>query len=261
MRDFLKVLVFVVLILFAFSYMALSIPQQASLPPVKENLDPALIKTKSDLVGVGRKLFFGKGQCALCHSIGPSHGARAPDLEGIGGKLTREFLYETLTQPATYIYLDYTASPPKPFPAKMPQINRPPVDLTDPELLAVIAFVQTLGGEVTVEPKELAAFLPPPEVKGDPAAGKAIFDRMGCAGCHNELPKALAKYQSDATLRAAVIRPAGVTDETVGKDGKRPHRDYDRKLSVRDLDDLMAHLGELRLSAAPVPPVREAMHR
>lgn len=238
-KDFLKVLVFVLVILGLFYMMASSIPQQASLPPVKENLDPTQIKTKADLVLVGKKIFFGKGQCALCHTIGESHGARAPNLEGIGGKLTREFIYESLTQPDKYIYMDYTSSPPKPFPAQMPKINKPPVNLSDAEMLAVMSFVQQLGGEVTIEPRELAAFLPPPKVTGDPEAGRNVFGRMACAECHKQMPSILGKYASEETLRAAVVRPAG------GTEGKPPHPDFNKKLSVKDLDDLMAYLQTL----------------
>lgn len=155
--PFLKMVMFAVLVLAAFSYMSFSIPQMASLPPVKETLDPAKVKTKGELVAVGRKLFFGKGQCALCHSIGPGETARCPNLAGIGAKLTREFIYESLTHPSSYIYLDYTSAPPRPFAAEMPRINRPPVNLNEAELLAVVAFVQSLGGEVTVDPQELIA--------------------------------------------------------------------------------------------------------
>jgi len=241
MANFIRVTVFVLVILGAFYYMASSIPQQASLPPAKEQLDPAQIKTKADLVNVGRKLFFGKGQCALCHTIGASHGARAPNLEGVGAKLTREFIYESTTQPSKYIYYDYTSSPPKPFPAQMPKINKPPVDLSDAELLAVISFVQSLGGEVTVEPRELAAFLPPPVVKGDAEAGRLVFNKLECARCHQQLPSVLAKYASKESLRAAVVRPAGTT-----ADGKPPHVEFDRKLSIKDLDDLMAYLEGLQ---------------
>lgn len=242
-NTFAKVLLFTVVILAAFSYMSFSIPQQASLPPVKEKIDPAAIKTKGELVVVGRKLFFGKGQCALCHSIGPSEAARCPDLAGIGAKLTREFLYESLTHPDTFTYLDYTADPPRPFPAEMPRINRPPVDLTAAELMAVIAFVQSLGGEVTVEPRELAAFLPPPVIQGDSAAGREVAGRMQCLSCHQNLPVALGKYADPRTLRAAIIHPAG------GGEGKPPHQDFDRKLSIRELDDLLAYLRELQPKA------------
>ncbi|WP_447974222.1 cytochrome ubiquinol oxidase subunit I [Nitrospira sp. Kam-Ns4a] len=142
--------------LIAFAFLAFQVPQTPSLPPAREEFDASKIKTQADIVKVGQKLFFSKGQCALCHSIGPSEAARCPDLKGIGAKLTKEFLYESLTQPQAYTYLVYDhAGPPKPFPAKMPAINKPPVGLTEPELLAVIAFVQSLGGEVTVQPEEV----------------------------------------------------------------------------------------------------------
>jgi hypothetical protein len=36
------------------------------------------------------------------------------------------------------------------FVAGMPVINKPPIGLTDPEILAVIAYLQSLGGKVTV---------------------------------------------------------------------------------------------------------------
>lgn len=252
MKDYLKVLAFVVAILWGFYYISSSIPQQASLPPVKEKLDPSMIRTKADLVSVGKKLFFGKGQCALCHTIGPSHGARAPNLEGVGAKLSREFIYESLTQPSAYIYKDYTARPPKPFPAHMPQINKPPVDLSDAELLAVMAFVQQLGGEVTVEPRELAAFLPPPVVKGDPDAGKAVYARLDCEGCHQNLGNSLSKYTSPGALRATVVRPRGGVE---GPDGvlRSPHVEFDRKLTVKNLDDLMAYLETI----VPAPAAKE----
>ncbi|MGH7231410.1 MAG: cytochrome ubiquinol oxidase subunit I, partial [Nitrospiraceae bacterium] len=142
--------------LIAFAFLAWQVPQTASLAPKHEEFDPSQIKTQADLIKMGQKLFFSKGQCALCHSIGPSESARCPDLMGIGAKLTREFIYESLTQPQAYLYVAYDhEGPPRPFSAKMPAINKPPVGLSEPELLAVIAFVQSLGGVVTIQPEEL----------------------------------------------------------------------------------------------------------
>ena len=90
-----------------------------------------------------------------------------PDLQGIGAKLKREFIYESLTQPQSYVYRDYHTSPSKPFPATMPAIDKPPVGLSEPELLAVLGFVQSLGGEVTVRPEEMKAFVPTTISTGD----------------------------------------------------------------------------------------------
>ena len=85
---FVRVIGFVAIVLGLFSIIALSVPQMASLPPAEEKFDMANIKTATDMAAIGQKIFFSKGQCALCHSIGPSESARCPDLKGIGAKLT-----------------------------------------------------------------------------------------------------------------------------------------------------------------------------
>lgn len=154
---FLRVVGFVIIVLGIFALIALGIPQMASLPPAEEKFDVASIKTSADMAAIGQKIFFSKGQCALCHSIGPSESARCPDLKGIGAKLTREFIYESLTQPQAYIYLDYRhEGPPKQYPARMPPINKNPIGLSNNEILSVIAFLQQMSGEpITVSPAEI----------------------------------------------------------------------------------------------------------
>ena len=151
-----KVAGFVVMILVAYTSLAFSLPQRESHPPVEEKLDLTTIATGADLAKTGSKIFFGKGQCALCHTIG-SEGGRCPNLQGAGARLTREFIYETLTQPAAYIKLDFDLPYPQPFAAKMPEINKPPIGLNPQELLTVISFIQSNGGKITVEPSELSS--------------------------------------------------------------------------------------------------------
>lgn len=154
---FVRVVGFVIIVLGLFSMTALGVPQMASLPPAEEKFDVASIKTASDMAAIGQKIFFSKGQCALCHSIGPSESARCPDLKGIGAKLSREFIYESLTQPQAYVYLDYRhEGPPKEYPARMPHINKNPIGLSNNEILSVIAFLQQMSGEpITVSPAEI----------------------------------------------------------------------------------------------------------
>lgn len=154
---FVRVVGFVMIVLGLFSMTALGVPQMASLPPAEEKFDVASIKTASDMAAIGQKIFFSKGQCALCHSIGPSESARCPDLKGIGAKLSREFIFESLTQPQAYIYLDYRhEGPPKEYPARMPYINKNPIGLSKNEILSVIAFLQQMSGEpITVSPEEI----------------------------------------------------------------------------------------------------------
>ena len=145
---FLRVLGFVAMVLGVFSLIALSVPQMASLPPAVETFDLASVKSPDDLASIGQKIFFSKGQCALCHSIGPSESARCPDLNGIGAKLAPKFIYESLTQPQAYIYLDYRHDGiPKEYPAQMPHIDQDPIGLSKQEIYSVIAFLQKMSGE------------------------------------------------------------------------------------------------------------------
>jgi len=145
---FLRVVGFVAMVLGTFSLIALSVPQMASLPPAIETFDLAEVKSPDDLAAIGQKIFFSKGQCALCHSIGPSESSRCPDLNGIGAKLAPEFIYESLTQPQAYIYLDFRhGTKPEEYPARMPHIDKDPIGLTKPEIYSVIAFLQKMSGE------------------------------------------------------------------------------------------------------------------
>lgn len=145
---FVRVLGFVIIMLGIFTLIALGVPQMASLPPKVETFDIASVKTPDDLASIGQKIFFSKGQCALCHSIGPSESARCPDLAGIGAKLAPEFIYESLTQPQAYVYLDFRHEGlPQEYPARMPHINKNPIALSEQEIYSVIAFLQKMSGE------------------------------------------------------------------------------------------------------------------
>ena len=148
-------------LLLVFAWMSGAVPQMESHPPKKVAFDPMQINTKADLVDAGKKLFFGKGQCALCHSLEKTEAPRAPIMLGRGAKRTREYIYESMVKPKAFIYKQYAmAGPSKFFPAQMPRINKPPVGLSETEMLAVVAFIQSLGGKVTVEPEEVRALVP-----------------------------------------------------------------------------------------------------
>ena len=148
-------------LLIFFVYLSNWVPQLVSLPPKKVAFDPTQIKTKADLAEAGKQLFFGKAQCALCHSVEQTEAPRAPAMQGLGAKRTREYIYESMVKPEAVIYKQYAEEgPAKLFSSQMPIINKPPVDLSETEMLAVVAFVQSLGGQVTVEPEEIKALIP-----------------------------------------------------------------------------------------------------
>lgn len=182
------------------------VPQIESRPPAELQLSPDA--TPEQLVAAGEQLFYGKGTCALCHSIEPSDAARCP-LLGAGplgpamglraeerikepgykgaAKNGVDYLVESLVHPGDYLV--------EGFPAIMPVINRPPIALNVDEIAAVVAFLQSIqGGQVTVTPKAVAAYLG--EEERAPAEAAPVVATMGnrppeqlinelaCAACH-----------------------------------------------------------------------------
>ena len=77
-----KVSVFALLVMGAYTYYANSIPQVQSKPPEELSLEGGNV-SPDQLVKAGEGIFKEKGTCEICHRIGQK-GTRAPDLAGIG---------------------------------------------------------------------------------------------------------------------------------------------------------------------------------
>jgi putative heme-binding domain-containing protein len=76
------------------------------LPPVAE-----LVKRKGNPAN-GKAVFAGAGTCAKCHIVNGEGKSVGPDLSGVGAKLSREALYESVLVPSAAIshsYETYTA--------------------------------------------------------------------------------------------------------------------------------------------------------
>jgi len=124
--------------------------------PQKEVQPPAEVAIKSDLstaemAKVGRQIMEGKGFCLTCHTIGKASGPyRFPDLANVAvraktrepGLTDVEYLAQAMYEPNAFIVPGFNPG--------MPTINKPPIGLTDQEILCVIAYLQTLGGTPTV---------------------------------------------------------------------------------------------------------------
>jgi mono/diheme cytochrome c family protein len=102
------------------------------------------------MVTVGRQMFEGKGLCTTCHTIGRTGALRFPDLDGIAARATTrvaglsdvEYLAQSMYEPDAFVVPGFNPG--------MPAINKPPIGLTDQEILCVIAYLQSLGGTPTV---------------------------------------------------------------------------------------------------------------
>ena len=151
----------------------------------------------------GEKIFWGDGQCSTCHKIGTSGSAtRGPDQEGLASRAEErakelgmasglDYLVESIVDPDKYIVKGYDKI--------MPRVYDPPIMLSREKILAVLAFLQTLGGEPDIgalmkykdkipeaSKKKVKPWVPPIVV--DAAEGeKVFFDEtrpVTCGKCH-----------------------------------------------------------------------------
>jgi len=131
-----------------YGYVGQLVPQKEVQAPKETTLRADL--TTGDMVKIGREIMDGKGLCLTCHSIGKTGALRFPDLAGVDARaMTRvpglndvEYFAQSMYDPTAYVVPG--------FPPAMPPINKPPIGLTDQEILCVIAYLQTLGGTPTV---------------------------------------------------------------------------------------------------------------
>lgn len=149
----LKILVLAVLTTLFYTYVGQMVPQKIVEAPAV--IEIAADVSTEQMVAIGKKIFEGKGMCSTCHTIGSSGSLRFPDLGGIAttaatridGMDQLEYLAQSMYEPDIFIVEGYNSG--------MPAIDKPPIGLTDGEILTVIAYLQSLGGtpDITMETK------------------------------------------------------------------------------------------------------------
>lgn len=151
----------------------------------------------------GEKIFWGDGQCGTCHKIGTSGSAtRGPDQDGLSSRAEErakelglasglDYLVESIVDPEKYIVKGYDKI--------MPRVYDPPIMLSREKILAVIAYLQTLGGEADLNAvmkykdkipeaskKKVKPWIPPVVV--DAKEGERVFfdetRPVTCGKCH-----------------------------------------------------------------------------
>jgi mono/diheme cytochrome c family protein len=131
-----------------YTWVGQMVPQKEVQPPQVVNI--AKDVTTAQMVEIGKGIFEGKGLCHTCHKIGGSGPARFPDLAGIGERAATRipgmsglaYLAHSIYEPDSFIVPGFIKG--------MPTINKPPIGLTDDEIKAVIAYLQSLGGTPTI---------------------------------------------------------------------------------------------------------------
>ena len=132
-----------------YGYVGQMVPQSQVQPPPTTIVIPADLTT-DQMVPLGRQIMETKGLCFTCHTVGRTGALRFPDLAGIGGRAAErvpglsdiEYFAQSMYEPDAFVVPGFNPG--------MPAINRPPIALTDQEILIVIAYLQSLGGTPTV---------------------------------------------------------------------------------------------------------------
>jgi hypothetical protein len=158
---------------FFYTYVGQMVPQKEVLPPEETVIRADL--TTADMVMVGQQVMNGKGLCFTCHTLGKTEGPfRFPDLSGVDVRaMTRvpglndvEYFAQSMYEPEKFIVPGFNPG--------MPVINKPPIGLTDQEILCVIAYLQSLGGTPTVTLQTSHQYYTPPgAAPGAPGAAPA----------------------------------------------------------------------------------------
>jgi mono/diheme cytochrome c family protein len=147
----LKVAIVVIALNLFFVYIGVYVlPQSESRPPKTIKIEEGV--SQEELIRAGEEIVFGKGQCMVCHPMKAEAGMRSPAVANIWREMEKEaqqrgitveeHVFEALVNPSKYVMKGQEDI--------MPPSNEPPTSLTDAELIAVAAYLQSMGGKITI---------------------------------------------------------------------------------------------------------------
>ncbi len=188
--NVMKLLTFSLAVIWFYAFVAGLVPESSTAVSLTELdwSDPDAVAEQGALV------FNGKGQCSACHTVDPSAPpGRCPDLTDIGitaanrvpGMAAKDYLIESLYEPEKYLVTGYGKI--------MPPVWKAPIALSKLEIEAVIAYLQSQGGEIDPTPFDepidradtaVASAALPPLLTGDPELGKKVYVNAACISCH-----------------------------------------------------------------------------
>ncbi len=202
-KTILKVFIFLLVVLGTFMWIGQSITAMTG----GEKKASAEVEVSPE---GGEAIFWGKGRCYTCHSLGDQGSAvRCPNLGQFGEKFAlpigaraeerakerseetgnhytgTDYLVESLAKPDAYIVEGYKN--------EMAIVFAPPISLSLKEIKAVISYLQSQGGDMDLDsienPSEVAnsyytrIAAASAAGGGDPSAGEEVF-ADNCAECH-----------------------------------------------------------------------------
>jgi mono/diheme cytochrome c family protein len=259
----LKIVLVVALTLAAYTLVANMIPQIESEVPEELSLSGEV--TPQQLVAAGERVYNGAGGCTACHGLG----TRAPNLltsEGDAGPIgnrcadrqpgmdCKEYIHTSLVDPSAYVVEGYAPI--------MPEVSR---TLSNNQIWALVAFLQSQGGEVTVTAEDIgAAGAKAPSAAasaGADGAGTApatddprqLMDELGCLACHQIAGEGNAVGPSfddvgarhdAAFIRESILNPAAQASPGYENLTSLMPPNFGERMSAAQLEALVRFLAE-----------------
>ena len=253
----LKVLVIAILVVGFYTTVAHIIPQLQS--EVPEALARGSGVTPEALVAAGEKIYNGAGGCTACHGLGTRAPNMLTDYKGQGaigarcgtrkpGMSCKAYLYESLTQPQAYIVAG--------FDPIMPDMRK---QLSDDQIWAAVAFLESQGGEVDVTGEDIQKTAPA-KTGGSAPSGPAmtatldpvaLYSEKGCIGCHQLDGKGgavgpswdhLGSRRSAASIRKKILDPKSDTTKGFEKFAGTMPATFGQMLTAAQLEALVTFL-------------------
>jgi mono/diheme cytochrome c family protein len=266
----LKVALVVIGTLAFYTFLANSIPQVESDVPTELTFGADVSPER--LVAAGEELYLGAGGCTACHGLGTRAPHLVADEGGTGtigarcasrepGKDCKTYLHDSLVRPNDFLVPGY-----QPI---MPDMSR---TLSGTQIWALVAYLQSLGGEVTVTGADLPAESPgqatgtasaaaTPGAGGAPVPATASLEPLEimranqCLVCHKlgdeggplgpPFDGMGARLQPEQIRRAILLPNADTAQGFEAFAGTMPLT-FGQQLNAAQLEALVTFLGERR---------------
>jgi mono/diheme cytochrome c family protein len=246
-----------------FTLVSMWIPQVES--EVPEELTFTGDMTADDLVRAGEQLYHGAGGCVACHGLGVRAPRLLADDRGAGvigercddrvpGMSCKDYLWESMVDPGAYVVEGYQDI--------MPDARR---TLSEAQIWALVAFLQSAGGEVTVEPGDIDLGEAPvatspgavagagttPAAPGAPADPMTLLQQHACLACHElggeggligPALDGLGERRTHEQIRLAILDPQADTVPGYEAVAGTMPTDYGDKLTAAQLEALVRYL-------------------
>ncbi|MDX1673378.1 MAG: c-type cytochrome [Longimicrobiales bacterium] len=259
----LKVLSVVLVTVALYTGVANWIPQVESAPP--EELSFTGDVSAEELVAAGEELFLGAGGCAACHGSG----TRAPNLrtseddlgtigercdDRVSGEDCKTYLHESLVNPTAYVVEGYGAI--------MPDASR---TLSPAQIWSLVAYLQSLGGEVTVTGADIQAepgaggaeageaAAASPLIAGGSTDPMEILEAGTCLACHaldgqggpiGPPLDGIGARRDAAHIRRSILDPSADTTEGYENVAGTMPPNFGQQMSAAQLEAVVRFLAE-----------------